>query len=224
MPVDVSSRYNETAKEFDASVDRSELLTGLTLLRRALGREVAGNVLEISVGTGRNMKYFNIAKCQSMTFVDRSGQMIEEARAKFNGELGVVYQSNSIGLYPDYKNVVFYTQDAAEPIAAPIGGYDTILQTMGLCSTPHPIQLINNMSSLCSSSGRIILLEHGRSKYDFLNRLLDGLAPTHAQRHGCWWNKDIGEIVMESGLEVVEMKRYHFGTTWWIELRPQTNN
>ena len=42
----------------------------------------------------------------------------------------------------------------------------------------------------------------------------------HAYRHGCWYNKDIGQIVEESGLEVVEAKRHHFGTTWWFELKP----
>lgn len=93
---------------------------------------------------------------------------------------------------------------------------------MGLCSTPNPSALLAHLGALLNrTGGQILLLEHGRSHYDWLNRLLDDLAPAHADRHGCWWNKDIGKLVKDSGLEVVTIKRYHFGTTWWIELKPK---
>jgi methyltransferase OMS1, mitochondrial len=91
---------------------------------------------------------------------------------------------------------------------------------MGLCSTPRPVELLKGIGSICSKDGQILLLEHGRSHYQWMNNMLDNLAPAHANRFGCWWNRDIGKIVDESGLEVVKVKRYHLGTTWWIELRP----
>jgi methyltransferase OMS1 len=94
---------------------------------------------------------------------------------------------------------------------------------MGLCSTPQPVQLLRQLGSVLNQEGgRILLLEHGRGHYDWLNKIIDNGAPGHADQHGCWWNKDIGKIVEESGLEVVEMKRYHFGTTWWFILKPKT--
>ncbi|MCJ1231195.1 hypothetical protein MMC12_007872, partial [Toensbergia leucococca] len=75
---------------------------------------------------------------------------------------------------------------------------------MGLCSTPHPSHLLAHLGTLASpTNGRILLLEHGRSHYEWLNRILDASAPAHADRHGCWWNRDVGRIVEESGLEVV---------------------
>lgn len=99
-------------------------------------------------------------------------------------------------------------------------GFDSIVQTMGLCSTPEPAQTLRNFGHLLNQEGgQILLLEHGRSHYQWLNRILDDLAPAHADKHGCWWNRDIAAIVEESGLEVVRIKRYHLGTTWWIELR-----
>ena len=95
---------------------------------------------------------------------------------------------------------------------------------MGLCSTPHPVRLLQTLGRQANQDhGRILLLEHGRSHYQIVNRILDSLAPAHADQHGCWWNKDIGKIVEESGLEVVESRRYHLGTTWWFELRPKQN-
>ena len=126
----------------------------------------------------------------------------------------------NVGTHPGYKTCKFVNQSALDPIDHPVAGFDTIVQTMGLCSTPQPAQILRNLGSIVKpTGGRILLLEHGRGHYDWLNRILDNRAPGHADQHGCWWNKDIGEIVEESGLEVVEMKRYHFGTTWWFILK-----
>ena len=96
---------------------------------------------------------------------------------------------------------------------------------MGLCSMPDPVDTLKHLGEITEPQrGRILLLEHGRSHYDWLNRILDNLAPTHADRHGCWWNRDIGAIVRDSGLEVVEEKRWHLGTTWRFVLRPKQDS
>ena len=141
------------------------------------------------------------------------------------------------GVFPrdSYKKVEFLVQDAMKPIlllspqsstttttiSSSSAGFDTVVQTMGLCSTSDPVRLLRHLGSLTDPEhGQILLLEHGRSHYAWLNDILDSLAKTHAMKHGCWWNRDIKKIVEESGLEVVTLKRYHFGTTWWIELRP----
>ena len=42
----------------------------------------------------------------------------------------------------------------------------------------------------------------------------------HAKKHGCWWNRDIGEIVRESGLIVDRVERRQLGTLWILEARP----
>ena len=98
---------------------------------------------------------------------------------------------------------------------------------MGLCSTPSPQALLTNLAAHLDSSdpdARILLLEHGRSDYAWLNNILDNAAQKHAEIHGCWFNRDIGAMVeaaaKESGLEVVMERRKHLGTTWIFELRP----
>ena len=145
----------------------------------------------------------------SFTAIDKSPQMLAIARTKFATE------------HPAIEGVRWVVQDASTPLPpAPSGGkYDTILQTMGLCSTPNPASLIRNLGAHLAPNGRILLLEHGRSEWGFVNTILDSLAPRHAEKFGCWWNRDIGAIVRESGLEVVEVRRRNWGTTWWVELR-----
>ncbi|KAJ6115754.1 hypothetical protein N7523_006171 [Penicillium sp. IBT 18751x] len=233
VPTDVSDRYNTTASTFDADVELSEKAMGLGTKRANLVRMARGDVLEVSCGTGRNLEYYDLGErrgldhqdrpgligCHSLTFVDLSPQMVAITKEKFEK------------LRPGFKRVAFRAQDAGS-VSVELNGlarsgskgeyYDTIVQTMGLCSMPDPVGTLRHLGEITEPKrGRILLLEHGRSHYDWLNRILDNLAPTHADRHGCWWNRDIGAIVRESGLEVVEEKRWHLGTTWRYVLRPK---
>lgn len=221
VPQDVSDRYNKTAGSFDADVEMSEKVMRLGRKRHDLIQLARGNVLEVSCGTGRNLEYYNLGQglkdCRSVTFVDLSPQMVEITRQKFEK------------LYPQsMQKVAFAVANAGVVSPAAAAGkpryFDTIVQTMGLCSMPDPVGTLRHLGSITEPQhGRILLLEHGRSYYDWLNRILDNLAPAHADRHGCWWNRDIGKIVRESGLEVVEEKRWHFGTTWRYVLKPKKN-
>ena len=249
---DVSDRYNKTAPNFDAEIELDEKIMRLGPKRAALVALARGDVLEVSCGTGRNIEYYelglrrgrgengraSVRGARSVTFTDLSPQMLEFAKGKFEA------------LHPGFANVAFRVRDAKNvevdvPGLKPwdwssrlgFGGsgagtgkgasppgfyYDTIVQTMGLCSMPDPVGTLKHLGEITEPEhGRILLLEHGRSYYGWLNRILDNLAPAHANRHGCWWNRDIGAIIQESGLEVVEEQRWHLGTTWRFVLRPK---
>jgi methyltransferase OMS1 len=69
-------------------------------------------------------------------------------------------------------------------------------------------------------SGKIYLLEHGRSDWDWVSNILDKHADPHAKRWGCYWNRDILAIVREAGLEIESVARYHLGTTYVIVAAP----
>ncbi|ODH13057.1 hypothetical protein ACO22_07644 [Paracoccidioides brasiliensis] len=237
VPNDVSDRFHKTAPTYDAEVEMAEKVMGLGRKRRELVQRARGNVLEVACGTGRNMEYYSLGEkrggdkksgkaeiqgCRSVTFVDQSQEMVQIAKEKFEK------------MYPHFKLVAFRTQDAMDPIPPPPHTatsapettpghpyqFDTVIQTMGLCSHPDPVSYLIHLGTLVKPErGEILLLEHGRSHYLWVNKLLDDLAPAHADRHGCWWNRDIGEVVRRSGLEIVESKRWHLGTTWKFVLR-----
>ncbi|RMZ71583.1 ubiquinone menaquinone biosynthesis-related [Pyrenophora seminiperda CCB06] len=213
LPEDLSDRFDKEAEGYDEKVDTSEMLLLLTSKRKRLTAMAKGHVLEVAVGTGRNIPYYNTKQCDTVTLLDSSGPMLAVAKRKWNDT------------HKEYFSRVFFKQQSAlDPITPPYGakdGYDTVVQTMGLCSTPEPVRLLQNLEACTNENGQILLLEHGRSHYEWFNGILDKTAPAHADEHGCWWNKDIGKIVEESGLEVVDMKRYNFGTTWWFQLKPR---
>ncbi|KAI9737039.1 MAG: hypothetical protein M1834_000629 [Cirrosporium novae-zelandiae] len=212
LPDDVSNRYDWTATSYDADIEFSEKLMGMKKLRKKLVAKSKGHVLEVSCGTGRNVEFYapgiESGEIKSLTFVDRSGPMMEVAQEKFKGR------------FPGFVRVGYRVQAAEELKTAPeFEGFDTVVETMGLCSVVDPVGFLKHLGSLVKEDGQILLLEHGRSFYESVSRILDDLAKQHANRHGCWWNRDIDAIVEASGLEVVKVRRKHLGTTYWLELR-----
>lgn len=209
---DVADRYHNTAKHFDADVSATENIWGITRLRRRLATQAKGDVLEVSVGTGRNGMYYDVERVKSLAFVDQSRAMVEIARKKWNS------------LHPEYERCSFHTQSAMDPLpspAMPKTGFTTIVQTMGICSTPTPAAMLAHLGSLTDpDNGKLLLLEHGRSYYDWMNWILDKAAAKHADKHGCWFNRDVGKILEESGLVVEKVERSQFGTLWFVEARP----
>lgn len=238
---DVAERYDYTADSFDSEVGLSELLMGVNGMRRKLAEKCSGHVLEVSCGTGRNLGYYDIGKrgktsakeegkVDSLTFIDLSPQMVEVCRKKWAALFGS--QTELDKLKPTLA-VRFMTGSALEhmPLAPAGKKYDTIVQTMGLCSTPTPAELLTNMVKhldTANPQARILLLEHGRSYMPWMNNILDNAAEKHAEIHGCWFNRDIGALVEETarqtGLEVMHERRHHFGTTWLFELKPTTES
>ncbi|GAB7363099.1 hypothetical protein MBLNU230_g3390t1 [Neophaeotheca triangularis] len=236
---DVSSRYEEIADNFDSEVGFSEFLMGINGIRKKLAKQCSGHVLEASCGTGRNLGYYDISKgadVDSLTFVDLSPTMVELCKKKWDALHGNAIKAHQADVsrsnFKPGLSIRFLTGSALGPMPlAPADKagkkYDTIIQTMGLCSTPDPAALLVNLAAHLDASNpkaRILLLEHGRSSRDWLNRALDSSAEKHAEIHGCWFNREIGDIVDEAaartGLEVVKEKRRHFGTTSIIELKP----
>ncbi|KAK4542194.1 hypothetical protein LTR36_007041 [Oleoguttula mirabilis] len=227
---DVAERYDYTAAAFDSEVGFSELLMGVNGLRKKLSQKCTGHVLEVSCGTGRNLGYYDIGKegqVDSLTFVDLSPQMVEVCRKKWAALFG---SQKEMSRLKQTLQVRFMTGSALDsmPLAPTGRKYDTIIQTMGLCSTPSPAALLTNMVQHLDTSNpqaRILLLEHGRSYMPWVNNILDNSAQKHAEIHGCWYNRDIGALVEEAarqtGLEVVNERRHHFGTTWVFELKPK---
>lgn len=234
---DVSDRYDKIATRYDRDIDFMEKVMRLDGKRRVMCRKAKGHVLEVSAGTGRNGRFYDLgifgegggtksgAKLRpreggikSLTFVDQSPNMLEicserwgKLQTKFKGQVAFVVADAGV------KGSIELPRGS--------GGFDTIVQTFGLCSMTDPVEYMRTMRAILkkpgtdgSHSGRILLLEHGRGHYWWINYVLDRLAKEHADRFGCWWNRDIGEIVKQSGLKIVELKRYHFGTTWALEL------
>lgn len=213
---DTTKFYEEKAAEYDDEVKWEERGMFMGSKRKWLARQMRGDVLEVACGTGRNVPYFQPDLVKSMTFLDVSRNMVEICLEKFRAA------------FPNFSNVAFTVGRAEDlaSLAASTGAdtfkYDTIVESFGLCAHADPVKALQNMESMLKPGGRIVLMEHGRSTYDFLNKYMDERSERRMKTWACRWNLDIGELVDDAGLDVVYERRAHLGTTWLLVCkRPQ---
>jgi methyltransferase OMS1 len=216
--IDLTAVYDEYAPHFDRDVDRMEYWEGIMSMRSRLVKQARGHVLESAAGTGRNSEYYVQSRVKSLTIVDKSKGMLEVAEQKWpterQGEDWTGKVHFMVGDVEDERTITqLATQDG-------IVQFDTVVQTLGLCSTDDPNRLMQSLTRLVKPGGRILLLEHGRGYFDWLNKVLDRSAHGHAAKHGCWWNRDIGAIVAQSDMETIQISRSwrSLGTNWYIIL------
>ena len=201
---EIRKKYDAFASKFDYAEAIPELL-GVKKLRRRLLAGASGNVLEVGVGTGKNLRYYPRA-CQ-ITAVDLSPGMLEIARRRAN-KLGV--------------DVTFHVMDA-EALAFVDQSFDTVVDSLNLCTFIEPLIALRELARVCRADGRILLLEHGRSDRDWLGRWQDRRADRHAKWLGCRWNREPLNLVRQAGLALTDARRTFFGIFHVIEAMPITH-
>lgn len=196
--------FGSLSSTYDETVGRDEVVMGMTLLRWWLCRQASGQVLEVAAGTGPNLGWYDFNKCTSVVATDASRDMLLTAARKVekgkNGDK-IKLRHLAISAFPESFTAQF----------------DTVVESFGLCSFEDPHKALAEIERCCAPGGTILLLEHGRSNYDIVNRHLDKYAKRHLERWGCNWNRDIESIVRKSpGIEIDSLRRFHFGTTYLI--------
>ncbi|KAI9346215.1 hypothetical protein BDR26DRAFT_856053 [Obelidium mucronatum] len=198
--------YSQIADSYDEDVGWDEWFMGMDRRRRNVAKLLKGDVIETAAGTGRNLRFMS----------------------EYPEELTSITTFATFKAFKNLPPVTFslldisHHEEATSP-SVPIhleSKFDTVFDTFGLCSMHDPTESLNNMKKLCKPNGQIILLEHGRSIHslgflsNWINSALDKTAQSHADRWGCWWNRDLENVIRSvDGLEIESVKRYHLGTT-----------
>ena len=201
--------YQCVAGHYDDEIGRDESVMGINLLRRSLLYfHAKGTVLELAAGTGRNIGYYP-SSCDRVLMIDASENMLANARKKIQE------------LSNEKTKFACSIGDSADLGNFPDKCFDTVVDTFGLCSYDDPVAVLKEMRRVCKKDGKILLLEHGRSKtWNFITRYLDNNAERHAKNWGCVWNRDLDKIIEDSGLELDTLHTWHFGTTYYVVCRP----
>jgi len=115
--------------------------------------------------------------------------------------------------------VNFLVMDA-ENLAFGDDSFDTVVDSMGICTFPEPLAALKEMARVCRDGGRILLLEHGRSDRGWIGGWQDRRADTHAKQLGCRWNREPVDLVQEAGLKIISAERRFLGIFHMIEATP----
>ena len=198
---EISEKYDRFTRWYDWVEGVPDLL-GVRRLRRRLLRQASGKVLEIAVGTGKNLQYYSRG-CRIIG-IDVSREMLNVARKR------------AARLSAD---ISFLLGDA-EALPFSDHGFDTVVSSLSTCTFPNPVAALKEMARVCRIDGKILLLEHGRSDRDWLGRWQDRRADRHAKQFGCHWNREPLELVRQASLKVNKAQRVFFGIFNQIEAAP----
>jgi methyltransferase OMS1 len=203
-----TEQFQKVASGYDDKIGRDEFTMGINFLRRSLLYfHAAGTVLEVGAGTGRNLGYYPTS-VDRVLLTDSSDQMLARAKKKIK----------SLG---KEKPKFACLQGDSGSLDFPDHCFDTVVDTFGLCSYDDPVAVLKEMSRVCKPEGKILLLEHGRSKsWGFITQHLDKNAERHAKNWGCVWNRDLDDILERSGLQLERLRIFHFGTTYYMVCKP----
>jgi len=177
-------RYNRTAKFYDL-MDRMIKPE----LRAKVLSQTSGRVLEVGVGTGKNLAYYP-AGCV-VTGIDLSPGMLTKAKQKINNA----------------KVPIKLLEMDAQSLDFPDESFDTVVATCVFCSVPDPVKGLQEIKRVCRRDGKVILLEHVRSDHPILGKIMDILDPLTVRMIGPHINRRTVENVKQAGMKIQSVEK-----------------
>lgn len=155
------------------------------LLPRAKGR-----VLEVGVGTGANLPFYDGSAC--LTAVDESTEMLEVA----------IKRASSL------NRSVHSAQTDVEHLSFPAGHFDTAVASLVLCSVINQHRALSELRRvLRRPRGQLLLLEHMRP-YRGPAAWLTDLAniPWYTFNGRCHLNRKTEQVLVRAGFEIEQVE------------------
>lgn len=169
-----------------------DLACGLPMVgrqRELVVPRAQGRVLEVGLGTGRNLPYYDKARVTQIVALEPALQMHALARERAT-EAGLAVEL--VGL-------------SAERIPLPDASFDTVLTTYTLCSIADPLAALKEMRRVLKPSGRLLYCEHGRAPEASVQRWQDRLQPLWGPlAGGCHLGRDIPALLQAAGFRLIE--------------------
>ena len=184
-------RYDRSSRIYDFYDKPMDVLGGVARRRlRLLGR-ARGRVLEVGVGTGRNLGTYPDGI--ELTGIDASKGMLGRAR----------HRAADLKLADDVSLDLADVQD----LPYPDDSFDTATATCVFCSVADPVRGLEEVRRVVRPDGQVLLLEHVRPRNAFLGWLFDLLSPLIRRILGPSINRRTEDNVLAAGLEIVEVHR-----------------
>lgn len=157
--------------------------------RKKYFSSLKGNILEVGIGTGKNIDYYNDEA--EVKGIDFSQKMLEKGRQKLTKS----GKKNITLIQMDVENLNF--QD---------NSFNYVITSSVFCSVPDPIKGLKEIRRVLKPDGKLIMIEHVLSKnrfISFLQNLFNGIVRFFT---GVNINRDTGKNIIKSGMEVIEDK------------------
>ena len=170
-----------------------------------------GCVLEIGIGSGLNLPYYDPDKIDRVIGLDPSREMLAYAKRK------------------SVPFTVEFLAPRGDAIPLENESVDTVLVTYTLCTIPDAIAALNGMRRVLKPGGRLIFCEHGKAPDVGVRRWQDRLNPLWGRLGGgCNLNRDIPALIEGAGFAIDNLETMYLPSTprfagfnYWGTARPR---
>lgn len=143
-----------------------------------------GEVLEVGIGTGRNLPHYEAEQIEKIWGLDPATDMHRRLRKRL------------VGTRLDVELMPL----SAETIPVEEARFDTVVLTYTLCSIPDPVAALKEMKRVLKPGGKLIFCEHGLAPDTGVARWQHRLTPAWRKISGnCHMDRDIPALLGEGG-------------------------
>ena len=158
----------------------------------------SGTVLEIGIGTGLNLPYYDAQKVDRVIGLDPSEKSWELAGER---AANLAFEVEFIGL-------------PSEEIPLADNSVDTVMVTFSLCTNPDPIRALQGMARVLKPSGELVFCEHGAAPDAKVFKWQQRVNPLWRRLcGGCNLNRDIPDLLRTAGFGINDMESMYLPST-----------
>lgn len=160
-----------------------------------------GRVLEIGIGTGLNLSFYDPRRVTEIVGVDPAAEMHPKARRRAEAT-GIPVDTVALEL---------------QQVAAPDASFDSIVCTFTLCTIPDPVAALREMRRVLRADGELLFCEHGLAPDAGVARWQRRITPVwRPLAGGCHLDRDVRALLAAGGFELVEASsQYLKGPRAW---------
>jgi len=150
-----------------------------------------GTVLEIGIGTGLNLPYYNANRVDRVIGLDPSEASWKLARQR---AAHLAFELEFIGL-------------PGEQIPLADASVDTVVVTFALCTIPDPVTALQGMARVLRPGGSLLFCEHGAAPDAKVRQWQDRINPLWRRiAGGCNLNRAIPQMLQQGGFSIADMQ------------------
>ncbi|NYT19856.1 MAG: class I SAM-dependent methyltransferase [Methanosarcinales archaeon] len=184
---EVLHRYNRYSHVYDFFETIMENLA-FKRWRPQVFSKVEGKCLEIGFGTGKNFSYYPKDRDVRMVAIDLSPGMAAKSTKRAKG-----------------VDVDLILMDA-QHLAFKDNVFDSVVMTFVMCSIPDPVKGMEECVRVCKTDGKIINMEHVRTRNRLVAFMQDLMNPITNGLFGFNINRDTRGNIEKGGATVIEDK------------------
>lgn len=157
-----------------------------------------GLVLEVGIGSGLNIPFYDTAKIDKIIGLDPSEELNRMA-SKVAEKSGVPVE---------------FMVSGAESIPLPDNHVDTVLVTFTMCTIPDVASANKEMLRVLKPGGKMIFCEHGLAPDAGVSKWQDRLDPIWGKiAGGCHLNRNIPSLIEDAGFNIDSMEQMYLPST-----------